>query len=66
MKKGKIKETTTIEKNMHGIKACRGMTLQLKMREIKLATEITGLLRKCRTTRTCLSVGSPSPTCVML
>lgn len=45
MKKGEIKETTTMEENIHGIKACHGMALHLRMKGRKLATEIIGLLR---------------------
>lgn len=41
-KEGKIKETTTIEENIHGIRACHRMTLHL-IRERKLATELAFL-----------------------
>lgn len=39
MKKGKIKKTTTIEKDIHGMKACRRMALRLMRRERKLVKE---------------------------
>lgn len=61
MKKGKIKETTTIEKNIHGIKACHRMTLHLMIRESKLATEMIGLLRKWDNNQNLLLCREPKP-----